>query len=93
MAQGDNGYEVAQIVAELQSSLLTAPQRGRLEVTRDAIKNQICGLELVGDPAELTAAIGNFHFLKGRLALAEQLLDDHEDASQQMAAVEQSQDA
>lgn len=85
MAAGDNGYDAQEIADQLQSALLSAAQVKKLVQLRDDIKEQICSLELVGDPAELSAAIGNFHFLKGRLALAEQLLDEHEDATVQMA--------
>jgi predicted transcriptional regulator len=86
MAAEDNNYEATEIAADLKSALLPPLLLERIQELRAQTILDMCDLEIVGTPEEITTAIGNHHLLRGRKQAFEELLDNHTQAMSQISA-------
>lgn len=76
----------AETAADIQVKLLPADKYQEYVKRRFVLLELIAGLELVGDAAHVSIALGQFHLLKGKLETYDDLLQDHNEAAGTLSA-------
>jgi hypothetical protein len=80
------GESTLELAAKLRGDLISEAQQNKLLERQADLVKHVMTLEMTGDPAKVSADIGMFQFLRGKYDAFEELLSDHKEAAEQLAA-------
>lgn len=75
-----------ELLAEQAATLLTAAQQERYQQRIADLLEAAISLDMVGSPADVSNAIGQFQFLKGKIETYQDILNDHDELTEQLQA-------
>lgn len=85
MEQTSTGL-TGEVAAKLRSDLVSGSQQTKLEERKKEIIGGIMSLAMTGTAEEVSKDIGMFQYLRGKHDAFQELLDDHNEAAEQLAA-------
>lgn len=76
----------ADVMAKLRADLISEAQQRKLVEQQALWVAAIMSLEMTGDAAQVSQDVGMFQFLRGKYDAYQDLLTEHKEAAEQLAA-------
>lgn len=78
---GDNGFEASVLADNMRSNLLSIDQLRVFKERVAELKESALATTFVGTTEQISEALGQFHFMKGKIEAYEEILSNHDETT------------